>query len=88
MDNFYVQKYKGYLQKISPGWLDIRLPHLSLVDELELVLTLGRALRTGEVIWRSVDFNQLHEDEKLMNSELQSLLNQTSTFLRSMLKCL
>uniref|UniRef100_A0A0R3RW22 Protein zwilch n=1 Tax=Elaeophora elaphi TaxID=1147741 RepID=A0A0R3RW22_9BILA len=69
--------------KISPGWLDIRLPHLSLVGELELVLTLGRALRTGEITWPSVDFDRLHEDQKLMKSALQSLLNQTSTFPRN-----
>ncbi|CAG9537075.1 unnamed protein product [Cercopithifilaria johnstoni] len=71
------------IAKILPGWLDVRLPHLSLAGELELVLTLGRALRTGEVTWPNVDFGRLHEDEKLMKSALQSLLNQTSTFLRN-----
>lgn len=76
-----------HLQKISPGWLDERLPHLGLASELELVLTLGRALRTGKATWPNVDFDRIHEDEKLMKSALQSLLNQTSTFPRSMLKC-
>ncbi|MCP9263161.1 BMA-ZWL-1 [Dirofilaria immitis] len=70
--------------EISPGWLDLRLPHLGLADELELMLILARALRTGEVTWRKVDFDRMHEDEKLMKSALQSLLNQNSTFSRSM----
>ncbi|VDO43396.1 unnamed protein product [Onchocerca flexuosa] len=74
--------------KISPGWLDERLPHLGLAAELELVLVLGRALRTGKMTWPKVDFDQVQEDEKLMKSALQSLLNQTSTFSRSMLKSL
>ncbi|KAL3989606.1 hypothetical protein ACH3XW_28355 [Acanthocheilonema viteae] len=69
--------------KISPGWLDVRLPHLSLAGELELVLTLGRALRTGKVIWPDTNFDRLHEDKKFMKSALQSLLNQTSTFSKS-----
>ncbi|VDM13555.1 unnamed protein product [Wuchereria bancrofti] len=69
--------------KISPGWLDLRLPHLGLVVELELVLTLGRALRTGKVTWPNVDFDQIHKDEELIKSALQSLLNQTSPFPRN-----
>lgn len=69
--------------KISPGWLDVRLPHLGLVVELELVLALGRALRTGKVTWSNVDFEQIQEDEKLIKSALQSLLNQTSPFSRN-----
>uniref|UniRef100_A0A1I8EDR8 Protein zwilch n=1 Tax=Wuchereria bancrofti TaxID=6293 RepID=A0A1I8EDR8_WUCBA len=69
--------------KISPGWLDLRLPHLGLIVELELVLTLGRALRTGKVTWPNVDFDQIHKDEELMKSALQSLLNQTSPFPRN-----
>lgn len=81
---FCVQNYEVHLQKISPGWLDVRLPHLSLAGELELALTLGRALRTGKVAWPNVDSDRLHEDEKLMKSALQLLLNQTSTFPRSM----
>ncbi|EFO23952.1 hypothetical protein LOAG_04537 [Loa loa] len=69
--------------KISPGWLDVRLPQLDLAGELELVLTLGRALRTGKMTWPNVGFDRMHEDEKLINSALQSLLNQTSTFSRN-----
>uniref|UniRef100_A0A8R1TRE1 Protein zwilch n=1 Tax=Onchocerca volvulus TaxID=6282 RepID=A0A8R1TRE1_ONCVO len=69
--------------KISPGWLDERLPHLGLAAELELVLVLGRALRTGKMTWPKVDFDQMQEDEKLMKSALQSLFNQTSTFSRN-----